>query len=77
MPAVTITVAAIDGGDAKVGCLWTVSRDGEEIECGVAADEDAAHEAATPHFERLRAGMANLARNRADARCAMRQSSAG
>lgn len=79
MPAVSIAVSAIDGGDPKAGCRWAVSRDGEEIECGVAANEDAAYEAAKPHFDRLRAEMALLTRSRAEASSAMgttRQNSA-
>jgi hypothetical protein len=39
-----------------------VSRDGQEVEFGVAADENAAYEAAKPHFDRLRSEMAGLAR---------------
>jgi hypothetical protein len=62
MPTVNITVADVSTSDPKQGCRWAVSRDGQEIEFGVAADENAAYEAAKPLFDRLRSEMARPAR---------------
>ncbi len=62
MSTANITVADVSGRDPKEGCRWSVSRDGKEVESGVAADENAAYEAAKPHFDKLRADMARLAR---------------
>lgn len=59
MPEVNIAVITVSDSDAKERCRWSVCRDGEEIVHGVALDEEAAYEAAKPHFERLRAAMAH------------------
>lgn len=64
MTTVNITVIEIDPSDHKAGYRWSVSRDGREVESGMATDEDAAYEAAKPHFDVLRAEMALLARER-------------
>lgn len=64
MTSVNITVADMGPSDSHQGWRWSVSRDGREIEFGLASDEDAAYEAAKPHFDRLRAEMAEYARER-------------
>lgn len=67
MTTVNITVVELDSSDQNAGYRWSVSRDGREVEFGVAADENAAYEAAKPHFDILRAEMALLARGRSEA----------
>ncbi|MTD93523.1 hypothetical protein GIW81_04140 [Hyphomicrobium sp. xq] len=54
MTAVNITV--VDAGTPE-GWRWSVTRDGHEVESGMAPDEDAAYTAAKPHFDRLRLEM--------------------
>lgn len=54
MTSVNITV--VDAGTQE-GWRWSVTRDGQEVERGLAADEDTAYTAAKPHFERLRKEM--------------------
>ncbi len=54
MTVVNITV--VDAGTEE-GWRWSVTRDGHEIESGLAPDEDAAYAAAKPHFDRLRLEM--------------------
>lgn len=61
MTSVNITVTELNSSDPKEAFRWVVSRDGREVEFGVAADEDAAYAAAKPHFDILRAEMALLA----------------
>lgn len=63
---VTITVADVNATDPKAGCRWSVSQNGQEVEHGVAADEDAAYSAAKPLFDSLRAEMARAAQRRPD-----------
>ncbi len=57
MTTVNILVVELDPADSKEGYRWSVSRDGKEVECGLASDEDAAYEAAKSHFEILRTEM--------------------
>jgi hypothetical protein len=61
MTAVSIAVVPITGGNPGESYRWSVSRDGEEVGSGVAADEDEAYEAAKPLFEMLRLKMASVA----------------
>jgi hypothetical protein len=61
MTAVTIAVVPITGSDTGESYRWSVSRDGEEVGCGIASDEDEAYEAAKPLFEMLRSQMASVA----------------
>lgn len=62
MTSVNITVADVGPSDTNQGWRWSVSRDGEEVEFGLADDQDAAYAAAKPLFDRLRAEMADPAR---------------
>lgn len=64
MTSVNIAVADVGPSDTHQGWRWSVSRDGTEVEFGLAPDEDAAYEAAKPHFDRLRAEMAEHARGK-------------
>jgi hypothetical protein len=52
----TVNITVVDAGTAE-GWRWSVTRDGHEVEFGLAPDEDAAYCAAKPHFERLRLEM--------------------
>ncbi|CAN1721911.1 protein of unknown function [Hyphomicrobium sp. 1Nfss2.1] len=62
MTSVNITVADIGPSDTNQGWRWSVNRDGEEVEFGLAADQDAAYAAAKPLFDRLRAEMTDHTR---------------
>lgn len=62
MSSVNITVADVGSGGMNLSWRWSVSLDGKEVESGLAPNEDAAYEAAKPHFDRLRAEMADHAR---------------
>lgn len=61
MTSVNITVVEQNPSDAKERYRWAVTRNGREVESGVAADEESAYQAAKPHFDILRAEMALLA----------------
>lgn len=65
MTSVNITVA--DPGDLNGVWRWAVNRDGQEVDFGLALDEEAAYAAAKPLFDRLRAEMAEHARRRSAA----------
>lgn len=64
MSSVNITVADVGPSDTNQGWRWSVIRDGEEVEFGLAVDEDAAYAAAKPHFDKLRAEMASHVRRK-------------
>lgn len=61
MPAISIAVVPLAGNDPGETYRWSVSRDGEEVGCGIAADENEAYEAAKPLFEMLRLQLASVA----------------
>lgn len=68
MTSVNITVVELNQSEAKEGYRWAVTRNGREVESGVAADEEAAYAAAKPHFDILRAEMALPAADRSPER---------
>ena len=61
MTAVSIAVIPITGSNPGESYRWSVSSDGQEVDSGVASDEDEAYEAAKPLFEMLRSQMASVA----------------